>query len=898
MTLLVGASLLAATGAYSQGAGPVTVNGSMEILVTDNFSRGTATTAYFLNANNGSTYELQFSGNPPANLDIYQPVIVTGWLDGNTLSVDTLVPDPDNVVMPPPDDWRKVLILLVDLQDARASDSYPRQQIEGLMYTNPRSVAGLFSQASLGRVDFSTGSNFVAVTIPYSTADCNYRAWAQAAEAAARQAGIIVNDYRHRLFVLPPETFPACSWTGAATLGCGYQCRAWIAAGDQPIVYVHELGHNLNLNHAGTDLDNNGVIDSLDDLSDPMSLSFAPGWRSFNGPHVHQMGWYAQYFNSIVSVAQSGTYILAALDPNAMNSSPGLPRMLKLAKPGTEDYYYLSYRRPTGYDTDLLETYTQGVNINWYRGHGNSATALVGTLTDGNAAMLTDTSGGSIQVTQTGHSSDHDQVTVNVSLCTSVPPSVTLSPSSRAVRPGGTGGYSVGVTNLDSPDCPATTFALTYSGSPTGTITPGSLNLNSRGGGNSANLEVNAPAGLSSGIYPIEVQISDADNVPPGHPVSRKLSGTFIVDGDPPTIPSGLSGFGNAQNRTILLIWNASTDTLAGVQNYIIRRNNIEIGRTAGSNFTDSTAPPGQSVYTVAAIDAAGNESAPSTPITLTWNTAPVVTITAPTDGTTVTTDQSITFTGTATDAQDGNLTAGLSWTSSIDGTIGNGGAFSRTLSAGVHTIQAQVLDSNGATNTATLTLYVATTVTFTSIGGEDGWVLESSETSNIGGSSRASDNTNKGLLLGDNNNNRQYKSILSFDTSALPDNATILSATLRLQRGAISGTNPFQTHGNLLADIKNGAFHNDPMLENVDFQSPATAVGVATLSNAAFNGAWSEGAIDANGLAAIDKSGRTQFRLYFSLDDNNDRDEDLLGYYAGKCGTASSRPQLVVIYR
>jgi hypothetical protein len=120
---------------------------------------------------------------------------------------------------------------------------------------------------------------------------------------------------------------------------------------------------------------------------------------------------------------------------------------------------------------------------------------------------------------------------------------------------------------------------------------------------------------------------------------------------------------------------------------------------------------------------------------------------------------------------------------------------------------------------------------------------------------------------------------------------------TLRLQRGTISGTNPFETHGILLVDIKNGAFHNDPTLETADFQSPATAVGVATLSNAAFNNAWSEGAIDANGLAAISKTGRTQFRLYFGLDDNNDRDEDSLGYYAGKYGTVSSRPQLVVTY-
>jgi len=36
----------------------------------------------------------------------------------------------------------------------------------------------------------------------------------------------------------------------------------------------------------------------------------------------------------------------------------------------------------------------------------------------------------------------------------------------------------------------------------------------------------------------------------------------------------------------------------------------------------------------------------------------------------------------------------------------------------------------------------------------------------------------------------------VAFDTSSMPDGATILSVTLRLRRGTSSGTNPFTTHG------------------------------------------------------------------------------------------------------
>lgn len=53
-------------------------------------------------------------------------------------------------------------------------------------------------------------------------------------------------------------------------------------------------------------------------------------------------------------------------------------------------------------------------------------------------------------------------------------------------------------------------------------------------------------------------------------------------------------------------------------------------------------------------------------------NTPPVVDITAPASGSSFTVGTSINFTGTATDAQDGSLTAGLAWTSSINGPIGN----------------------------------------------------------------------------------------------------------------------------------------------------------------------------------------------------------------------------------
>jgi hypothetical protein len=88
--------------------------------------------------------------------------------------------------------------------------------------------------------------------------------------------------------------------------------------------------------------------------------------------------------------------------------------------------------------------------------------------------------------------------------------------------------------------------------------------------------------------------------------------------------------------------------------------------------------------------------------------TAPAVTITAPSDGAVVTAGTTIALAGSATDAEDGNLTGSLRWTSSIDGLIGTGGAFSTpALSAGQHTIAATVTDSSGLQGTSSIAITV-----------------------------------------------------------------------------------------------------------------------------------------------------------------------------------------------
>jgi extracellular elastinolytic metalloproteinase len=92
-------------------------------------------------------------------------------------------------------------------------------------------------------------------------------------------------------------------------------------------------------------------------------------------------------------------------------------------------------------------------------------------------------------------------------------------------------------------------------------------------------------------------------------------------------------------------------------------------------------------------------------------NTAPTVGISspvAPGGSTSVTSGTPVTFTGTATDAEQGTLTGSLEWTSSLQGALGTGGSFSRNdLVVGTHTITASVTDNGGLTGSAAITVTV-----------------------------------------------------------------------------------------------------------------------------------------------------------------------------------------------
>ncbi len=92
-----------------------------------------------------------------------------------------------------------------------------------------------------------------------------------------------------------------------------------------------------------------------------------------------------------------------------------------------------------------------------------------------------------------------------------------------------------------------------------------------------------------------------------------------------------------------------------------------------------------------------------------TANNAPIAQIDSPAASSTYVINNSVTFTGSATDTEDLTLTGkALSWTSSLDGTIGSGSNFTTSnLSAGTHQITLTAIDSMQIADSTTISITI-----------------------------------------------------------------------------------------------------------------------------------------------------------------------------------------------
>ena len=185
------------------------------------------------------------------------------------------------------------------------------------------------------------------------------------------------------------------------------------------------------------------------------------------------------------------------------------------------------------------------------------------------------------------------------------------------------------------------------------------------------------------------------------------------------------------------------------------------------------------SKYGYGLVDADGAVSAEPEPT----NDLPVVVIENPSDGSTFESGTSISFTGSATDNEDGDLTSSLTWSSDLDGNIGTGGSFTSVLSDGSHEITASVTDSYGATGSSTIQISVGSSVSSGTV------TVDSITYSAYGGK----------------NNDKHIDVIIHLTDGT--NNVSDASVTITLNNdngGSWSGTTTTNSEGNAIFSLKN----------------------------------------------------------------------------------------------
>jgi hypothetical protein len=604
VAVLIGVSAIPVSFAGQSDEIDVTVNGKLTIVQIDHDPGATQPdeVMYLLeDEETHKTFTLRFEKKAPHHLRSGMKVTARGKSKGQELllaadgdSSQSITVNSAPAAMVAGD--QKTLVIMANLTDASVTCS--SDSIRDVMFSPDASVDGLYREMSHGAVSF-TGQVAGPYALNYSGATCNYAAWTDAADAAARADGINIDAYPRKVYLMPS----VCPFSGVGEVGSN-PSRAWVFRCDFADTLAHELGHNLGMQHAATP----GA--SYGDSSDIMGGGGRP-LRQINAPHKEQMGWIPP--QELVAVTNNGTYDIAPLELNPLDTF--IPPTLKIFKPDTNEYYYLSYRAPIGFDANPDTSYFHG-RTSIHRWDGARDTYLLALLADGE--RFVDSING-ITVTQMSHAAD--RATVHVSFdtgCRSGLPSISLSPSSQNAGPGGNLSYMISVKNTDSSNCSQTVFDLRQSvpfgwG---GSVLPSSLTL-MPGETGQANLSVTSPTDFPAGNYAVGASVWDANQ----SSRTASASGTYGVvvqtDATAPTAPSGLSAAVRRKGG-VSLSWSPSQDNVA-VSGYRVFRNGFLIATSSSLGYVDgSTGSSGTYQYSVKAFDAAGNLSASSNTSTVT----------------------------------------------------------------------------------------------------------------------------------------------------------------------------------------------------------------------------------------------------------------------------------------
>lgn len=186
------------------------------------------------------------------------------------------------------------------------------------------------------------------------------------------------------------------------------------------------------------------------------------------------------------------------------------------------------------------------------------------------------------------------------------------------------------------------------------------------------------------------------------------------------------------------------------------------------------------------------------------------------------------------------------------------------------------------------------------SIAAEDGMVIESSQSTNVGGTIDATDSGNRAIRMGDDASNRQIKGVLSFQpfSSAVPD-IILYSAGFAMAGNTGYMVGDPTALGAMTADMHIGGFSGSPSLQASDFEAATAHGNVCTLTTS-YTAACGLSPSSVSAIETAIKAGtaKIQFRIKHTIDDDNDSSEDVTGFFSGETTDPDKSPSMTFVYK